>query len=399
MEPRPRLSLLALTLFTFLTPYFVRASLTNITIDDSNLAYFTWADDLSAQIPKPPWAAVSPATPCDYCSAQPQTEKIHDQTWHDGTNNSAGSFTFQGSAIYMYGIDLTNPANISFTMDDTPAFHYYDGSAQFVFNALFFSAQNLPLGVNHTLSWVLHATSTNGTVALFDYAVVTVDESSAAPSGASQSPTSSSTPATGSSSSSKSVTGPIVGGVVGGIALIAVISVAVFLLARRRRRPSNVPEGEPRVRGGRAGPNDVEPFVREAPETVTTPMSANGGEKTLDVAWTNPAPAPTTASLPYAATATNAPPTTTLSSAPAVRSTTDVSSVPASSDVSRTPTSSVPAAGMGSRTDADARSRTRTESDVRSRAQSNALEDRIALLEAQVNQHLPPPYVLPPPRE
>jgi hypothetical protein len=82
--------------------------------------------------------------------------------------------------VYIYGIDLTNPANISFSLDGTfSSFHYYAGSAQFTFNALFFSATDLSEGNgNHTVSWVLHATKMNGTTGLFDYAVITTAQAS-----------------------------------------------------------------------------------------------------------------------------------------------------------------------------------------------------------------------------
>ncbi|KAF7290009.1 MYND-type domain-containing protein [Mycena chlorophos] len=81
-------------------------------------------------------------------------------TWHDGSNNSEGTFTFQGAAVAIYGIDLDNPANITFTLDGQPAgYHYYDGTAQFVFNSLFYSAAGLALGVNHTVAWELHTTT------------------------------------------------------------------------------------------------------------------------------------------------------------------------------------------------------------------------------------------------
>ncbi|KAF7368622.1 hypothetical protein MVEN_00186100 [Mycena venus] len=203
-----------LLLFTIFT--ITRATLTNVTIDDTDLSYFTWTEDTDV-FPQPtiPWAAITPTTPCDYCSAQPQTTDIHNQTWHDGSNNSAGSFTFQGQAVYIYGISQANSVNTSFTMDgNVSAFHYYTGSAQFVFNSLFFSAKDLTPNVNHTVSWVLHATNTSGVTGagLFDYAVITVDQtqsSSSSPSSSSTSPPSPAPP-----SKSKSKAGPIAGGVV-----------------------------------------------------------------------------------------------------------------------------------------------------------------------------------------
>ncbi|KAJ7312861.1 hypothetical protein DFH08DRAFT_1087423 [Mycena albidolilacea] len=229
----PHLSLLPL-LLTLAILSTSQADLTNITIDDSDLAYFTWIQNTGSFLPNLPWAAITPTSPCVYCSARPpQTADIYNQTWHDGSNNSAGSFTFQGSAVYMYGIDLKDPANISFTMDgNVSTFHYYNGSEPFVFKSLFFSAKDLIENVNHTVSWVLHATRTNGTTqaALFDSAIVTVNQSqTSAPANSS-----SSTGSPATATKSKSHAGAIAGGVVGGLAAMAIIVLVAMLLLRRR---------------------------------------------------------------------------------------------------------------------------------------------------------------------
>ncbi|KAJ7253871.1 hypothetical protein C8J57DRAFT_1347814 [Mycena rebaudengoi] len=153
---------------------FVAAVPTNVTIDDADLAYFTWSTSTSST--SAPWAAIAPGAPCDFCSAQPPTTDIQNQTWHDGTNLSSGSFVFQGSDVYIYGIDLANPANISFALDGKPReAHHYAGPDRFVFRAVFFAAHDLAPGVNHTVEWAVHATKTNGSTALFDYAVFTAD--------------------------------------------------------------------------------------------------------------------------------------------------------------------------------------------------------------------------------
>ncbi|KAJ7096832.1 hypothetical protein C8R44DRAFT_889434 [Mycena epipterygia] len=384
--------LLPFLLLTLVTLSPVRAALTNITIDDADSSHFTWGEATDSPAPTLPWAAITPSTPCLYCSAQPQTADILDQTWHDGSNNSAGSFTFQGalffslhfrahfgffcgsdwdlragSAVYIYGIDLANPANISFAMDDgTTAFHYYSGSAQFVFKSLFFSASNLPAGVNHTVSWVLHATQMNGSAGLFDYAVVTVDASTVSSSSATQSPTGTTAPST--QAKHKSTTGPIVGGVVGGLALIALIALALALLARRRRK--NAPAA------------DVRPFVVAG--GTNDNINGRTSEKMLDVSWTNPQPPtltaatttathPSTTDLSASATTPSAPSATSGERAP-----TDVTSTHAQSLPSSTTNASAPSTHAQSLT---------TE-------RERVLEDRLALLEAQVGQHLvqPPPY-------
>ncbi|KAJ7627480.1 hypothetical protein FB45DRAFT_1060150 [Roridomyces roridus] len=327
-----RLPVLVLTfLILLLAPTL--AALTNITLDDTNPA-FVWTDtDPDVTIP---WAAITPESGrCSYCSAQPPTDDIHNQTWHDGNNNSAASLTFQGTAVYIYGIDVQNPANITFTLDGTSAgFHYYNGSSQFIFDSLFFSTENLSDGVNHTVAWVLHSTKT-GDGGLIDYAVVSVD--AATSSTPSSSATSTPPPST---KKSKSKVGPIVGGVVGGIvALALIVALIIFLRLRRRRQPAT--KAEP-----------IHPFVDTAPSpTATTGATAGslrtmgaGGEKTLDVSWNNPSPV--------------IPPT----------------SAPSTVDPGSTDASSIP---------------TRTGREVE-------LESRLALLEAHVNHHMqmePPPYV------
>ncbi|KAF8162147.1 hypothetical protein K438DRAFT_2025554 [Mycena galopus ATCC 62051] len=340
-----------------------RAALTNLTIDDANLACFTWTEDPGIEpAPTIPWAAISPGDPCLYCSAQPPD--IHDQTWHDGSNNSAGSFTFQGSAVYIYGIDLANPANISFTFDGGVApYHYYSGTEQFVFNSLFFSTTGLTANVNHTVSWVLHTTKTNGSTGLFDYAVITVDQSQSSSSAA---PSSSSTAAvtlpSSISTKSKSNTGAIAGGVVGGVLLIALLALGLLLYNRRRRRhgaPITGDKTQPATRAPRAPPalTDVQPFTEQVcSPAATTPGSV--GEKTLDVSWLNPAPTlpatHSTASLPTD--------TAGASDSPAADTTATSTTAPTTTTTT---------------------------------ARERVLEERLAQLEAQVQQHLylPPPYV------
>ncbi|KAJ7751359.1 hypothetical protein B0H16DRAFT_1840573 [Mycena metata] len=261
--------------------------------------------------------------PCGYCSAQPPTTDIQNQTWHDGSNNTAGSLTFQGLAVYIYGIDLENPANITFERKP--------------------SSVPLLFGLR-----ALHATKTNGTTGLFHYAMVTVDESSASATPSGSASGSQSSNAANVRSSKKSDAGPIAGGVVGGLALIALAVLALYLIRRQRRK-----------RAATAAVVEPRPFVEQvAPATA----ASLGDSKTLDVSWNNPS------LLPSSNPASTAPPTSTA----ATRSTADLSSVPASQPtVSPTEAST----GTGPRTEAE-----------------RALEERLAFLEAQLGQHLPPPY-------
>ncbi|KAJ7485330.1 hypothetical protein FB451DRAFT_1229259 [Mycena latifolia] len=303
------------------------AAPTNITVDDTDSTYWTWAGS--------PWHAVTPSSPCVGCLDHPDPSQIYNHTWHDGSLLS-GSFTFQGSAVYIYGTDVFNSANISFSMNNPPitGFHYYPGT-DYVYRSLFFAATGLDSAVQHTVAWILEQSSAGGMAASFDYAVFTVDEpdtsgpsstnpggeisttsinpvggtsvgvgatSSTSPSlssGSSTSPSnthaggisigvtashSTASESTGSSAPAKhkSKTGPIVGAViavVGGLALLG----ALFICLRHRpsSRPkslanSNVPSSRMVAPTGYL----VEPYqlptteIVSTPSTVTTPLTA-----------------------------------------------------------------------------------------------------------------------------
>ncbi|KAJ7814610.1 hypothetical protein B0H14DRAFT_3476903 [Mycena olivaceomarginata] len=205
----------------------VQAALTNVTIDDTNSNFWTFAGS---------WHAVTPTTPCDGCFAQPDPGLTHNS--HGTTANFvSGSFTFQGAAAYIYGIDVADPANISFAMNNPTkeSFHYYSGGG-YVYNSLFFSATSLDPKAQHTVTWILETSSNGGGPGLFDYAVVTVDQATDS-SSSSASSTNSVGSSLGPSSSTikfrvshecwiirwpshhyrttQSKTGPIVGAVVG----------------------------------------------------------------------------------------------------------------------------------------------------------------------------------------
>lgn len=88
-------------------------------------------------------------------------------------------FSFPGSAVHIYGIDLVNPANISFSMDhpaSMTSFHHNSAPVDYVYDSLFFSASGLDSTAQHTVTWTLENSSTGGLSGVFDYAVVTVDQ-------------------------------------------------------------------------------------------------------------------------------------------------------------------------------------------------------------------------------
>ncbi|KAJ7100891.1 hypothetical protein B0H15DRAFT_463857 [Mycena belliarum] len=152
---------------------FVRSAVTNTTFDDTSSA-FTFDGS---------WTATSASNPCGGCSSKPDASQAFGATWHDGNirtdapRGTSGSFTFTGSAVYIYGIDqAVSQPNIAFSLGDVSSVHYYTGNERFVYNALFFSATGLAAGETHTVSWVFNVNPSTGVglqSALFDYAVVT----------------------------------------------------------------------------------------------------------------------------------------------------------------------------------------------------------------------------------
>ena len=94
-----------------------------------------------------------------------------------------------GTAVYIYGIDVLNPANVTFAMSNPSiaSFHFYSGSG-YVYNSLFFSATQLDPSVQHTVTWLMETSSVGGGAALFDYAKVTISQADVSSSSASTSP-------------------------------------------------------------------------------------------------------------------------------------------------------------------------------------------------------------------
>ncbi|KAK7051978.1 hypothetical protein R3P38DRAFT_1632390 [Favolaschia claudopus] len=152
---------------------FVDAAVTNTTVDDTSSAFsFTGS-----------WTAVSPSQPCDFCSSKPDSAQTFGSSWHDGNyrdgapSATGGSFTFKGSAVYIYGIDQAkSQPDIAFTLGSTKSVHHYTGSERFAYNALFFSAKGLAADQTHTVTWNFNINPSTGVgvqAALFDYAIVT----------------------------------------------------------------------------------------------------------------------------------------------------------------------------------------------------------------------------------
>ncbi|KAJ7500745.1 hypothetical protein B0H11DRAFT_1994280 [Mycena galericulata] len=260
----------------------VHATLTNITIDDTNSTFWTWAGT---------WNAVTPSTPCPACTAQPDPGLAYNSTWHDGSLRS-GAFTFQGAAVYIYGIDVLNPGNISFAISNpsTTGFHYYGGSG-FVYNSLFFSASNLDSTVQHTVTWIIESSSVGGvtlsqpdpTSSIPSSNTNTAGSQTLSGSSPSTTPSGSATPSPAAVTAHKSKAGAIAGAVVGVVGGLAILG-ALFIFLRRRRSPAGqpipsdaIPEPYQTRPAGRAAPTNysIEPYQPpEHPSAPHTPALA-----------------------------------------------------------------------------------------------------------------------------
>ncbi|KAJ6523619.1 hypothetical protein B0H19DRAFT_651077 [Mycena capillaripes] len=174
MLPGPLIVLAVHTLFAFGQAY---AALTNITIDDTNSTFWTFVGSYNV---------ITASMPCSGCLCAPDPGLVHNKSWHDGALRS-GSFVFQGTAVYIYGIDCSYSGTLNFAMSNpshTNSHLYSAAGDGYVYNSLFFSATDLDASVQHTVTWLMESSAT-GASGLLDYAVVTVDRANVFSSSAS----------------------------------------------------------------------------------------------------------------------------------------------------------------------------------------------------------------------
>ncbi|KAJ7617094.1 hypothetical protein FB45DRAFT_872576 [Roridomyces roridus] len=151
----------------------------NTTFDDTSSA-FSWTSGS--------WTAVSAANPCNGCSAKPSIASTSGQTYHDGSYEAGdpemttGSFTFTGSAVYIYGLGHADDgADIIFTLGNSQTPFHYTGDNDWTYNVLYFSADNLDSSDSQTVSWILNTDPStvnkhSQQIAMFDFALVTPGE-------------------------------------------------------------------------------------------------------------------------------------------------------------------------------------------------------------------------------
>ncbi|KAJ6523620.1 hypothetical protein B0H19DRAFT_651166 [Mycena capillaripes] len=173
MLPGPLIVLIVHTSFAFGQAY---AALANITVDDTNSTFWTFVGSYNV---------ITASMPCPSCLIAPDPGLVYNNSWHDGALRS-GSFVFQGTAVYIYGIDCSYSANLTFAMSNPSraSSHLYSGDG-YVYNSLFFSAADLDASVQHTVTWLMESSASGGGSAVFDYAIITVDRADVSSSSAS----------------------------------------------------------------------------------------------------------------------------------------------------------------------------------------------------------------------
>ncbi|KAM5535826.1 hypothetical protein V8D89_010444 [Ganoderma adspersum] len=175
------------------------------------------------------------------CPVVLDPSKTLNGTWHETVDPTGDhlihSITLQffGTAVYVYGIvvnahpNATTLTNMTFSLDDSDPdiyTHPPDSTDDILYQQLFYSKANLS-NTDHAL--VIAAQP--GSIAMFDYAEYTFEDSS---SSTPVYPTASISSSTKRNSSSFPV-GSVVGGVVGGVGGLFLVLVALFMRYKHRR--------------------------------------------------------------------------------------------------------------------------------------------------------------------
>ncbi|KAJ3802630.1 hypothetical protein GGU11DRAFT_715709 [Lentinula aff. detonsa] len=236
----------------------------NVTIDDSapSVIYY----------PSSAWNSRSASTPCTTCTANPDTDRMFDNTFHDGTFSPTtgsndfpnvpltASIVFNGTAVYVFcalAESSTSPDG------DSDMSFYIDGSLKGTFvktapgnsnvydySIPVFSIDSLPSGMHNFTLQNGHVNGTKSLVLLDEIIYTTVDDNSSSSSSSSSSSQTSTTAASSASSSTQgsstedttsstkqnlgSIIGPAVAVPV--VLILAAIGLCFFLRRRKRQR-------------------------------------------------------------------------------------------------------------------------------------------------------------------
>ncbi|KAH8102719.1 hypothetical protein BXZ70DRAFT_1006620 [Cristinia sonorae] len=284
----PHIPLACLVLFAV----SVSGILVNHTIDDEN------GDEVTGQqVSYTGLWREGNGCPDALCSAKPDTNLVHDGTWHDASYFPSSqdpphglSFTFNGTAVYIYFVlEQLQLTNVNITLDDEPPVNFKRvlDEDEYAYNVTVFFREGLS-STRHTIN--VTSVGPDYVLMLFDYAIYSTDDSMPMTSliVPPLSPSSTTTPppfATTLSSHSVNFR-PIVGGVVGGVGSLAAF--ALFFVWRSRRRRT-LPKSHPSngaipyniyVASSAPSTNEKLPPPPDAPPSFTTVLSSTNGNST-----------------------------------------------------------------------------------------------------------------------
>ncbi|EJD35790.1 hypothetical protein AURDEDRAFT_175130 [Auricularia subglabra TFB-10046 SS5] len=273
----PRASLMLLVLAAFVLS--VSARILNVTIDDA------LGDERKGTVPL-------------YAPAQPDGTQAYNGTWHDRSTfiqdpaPSTITLDFSGTRIYVFFIlfnnigTVNNNTRLQFYMDGlsdpTKEFlHLGDPAGEkYLYNQLVYDSQALKHG-DHTLRVSSYSNGTDGSVALFDYAVYTTEidddptphTSPAAIALPAPSITQSAGPAPSPSEQGgqSSRVGVAIGGPISG-ALVAALLLAgaSWFYIRRRQTSRKIPAAaSSEIAGAAVGEDKAGPVVHPSPPQLT----------------------------------------------------------------------------------------------------------------------------------
>ncbi|KAG8760032.1 hypothetical protein FRC14_004262 [Serendipita sp. 396] len=206
-----------------------------------------------------------------------------------GPNGGTATFTFEGTAIAVYGTTDSNGRNggnathVAFTLDGITTQYNGIPNSGAIKNVQLFSNQSLSNG-KHTLSFTL----LDANICYFDYLVYTSKGGSGSGSGGDGNGNGGGGGA-GNGSSSKTNVGAIVGGVVGGIVVLVVLVLGlIFCLRKRKERKSKAEEQRA-----------AEPYALPTTNTTSTTAKTAKTESRTYIAGGTTAEQESTVSRPF----------------------------------------------------------------------------------------------------
>ncbi|KIP02460.1 hypothetical protein PHLGIDRAFT_122448 [Phlebiopsis gigantea 11061_1 CR5-6] len=252
------------------------ARLVNVTVDDQDLRIQYAPEEKH-------WMSLV-GQDCDNgCNTSPDPAQVFNHTWHDATYNFKGSgmsapqtfaFQFNGSALFVYGIQLSSfEMDLLFFMDSKPAGNYTfpgdSSSTTYTYDTSFYANPSLQPGEHFFL--LQNGQGDGGEVShiLFDYLVYTVEVDDDAHGGVNTSMPGLSSTSTATISSPHTLTisqtpkatltsppGAAASGdlvkvlpvAISVTVLLAVITLFLWLLRRKHATAETVPNTHPRTR-------------------------------------------------------------------------------------------------------------------------------------------------------